>query len=238
MTERGGPDPQMRLILFGGGHGDDSREPDCLFGAWVGPGGHVLVIVGTGQHTADIERDVERLAGYLRETGVSRLTVWDAAVIEAPGFVPELSPFDGVCFIAPLPHQIVPLLRRSGLDRALADAARAGCVLYVQNLLTPLLGPDLRFTAIRDYDITDHGIDDTAGLGLTTDDAGVPTVYLGIYRALPTGNRRHPQRIANATGARVCTIPAASTVAIRDGEIRQIERRPFGWYDPKRQGGS
>jgi len=233
----GSLDPRLRLILFGGGHGADYREAEHLFGEWVGPDGQVLLIAAPGIHPQNLDRDVDRLASHLREVGVPRLTIWDESVIEAPGFSPDLTPYSGICFAASRPHEIVPMLRTSGLDRALVEAAHAGSVIYAENLLTPLLGPDLRYTALSGYDITNHGIEDTAGLSLTTDGDGKPTIYLGIYRGLPTSNRRYPQRIANETGARVCTIPAASTIAIRDGEVRQLGHRTFTWYDPKRRRG-
>lgn len=232
-TRQNRPDPRLRLILFGGGHGADSRDTERLFGEWAGPDGSVLVIAGTDQHPADVQRDIDRLAGHLRDAGVRRVTVWDASVIGAPGFAADLSAFDGGCFAASRPHQVVPLLRSSGLDAALIEAARAGCVIHAEGQLLPVLGPSIRYTAIRDYDIGDHGIEDDRGLGLTTDGDGHPTVYMGSYRALPSSNRRHPQRVANESGARVCVIPPMGVVAIHGGEVRATGRRAFAWYQPK-----
>lgn len=228
-----GPDPRLRLILFGGGHGADYRETERLFGEWVGPDGNALMIAAPDRHPANIEWDVDRLAGHLREVGVPRLTVWDESTIAAPGFAPDLEPFAGICFSAPLPHEIVPLLRSSGLDRALVEAARAGCAIYAENLLLPIFGPSIRYTALRDYRIDEYGIEDDRGLGLTTDAEGQPAIYMGRYRALPSRSQRHPQRVANETGARVCVVPPMGTVAIRDGEVREIGSRAFAWYDPK-----
>lgn len=227
------PDPRLRLLLFGGGHGDDYRDVERMFGEWIGTDGHVLMIAAPERHPANIEWDVERLAGHLREVGVPRLTVWDESTIAAPGFAPNLEPFAGICFSAPLPHEIVPLLRSSGLDDALVEAARAGCVIYAENLLLPIFGPNLRYTALRDYRIDEYGIEDDRGLDLTTDTEGQPTIYMGRYRALPSRSKRHPQRVANETGTRVCVIPPVSMVTIRDGEVLETGRHAFAWYDPK-----
>lgn len=228
-----GPDPRLRMILFGGGHGNDYREAEMLFGAWVGPGANVLLIAGMDQHPVDVQRDVDRISGHLREHGVTRLSVWDASVIDAPGFVPDLTPFDGICFSASLPHQILRPLRMNGLDQAVIDAARTGCVVYTENLMIPILGPDARYTGLRDYWIGEHDLEDDAGLGLTTDQDGRPTIYMGRYRGLPSGNRIHPQRVANETRSRVCVIPPVGMVTIRDGIVREVGRRAFDWYEPK-----
>jgi hypothetical protein len=86
----GGPDPQLRLTLFGGGHGADCRETGRQFGEWVGREGNVPMLAAPGRHPADVERDVDRLAGHLRDVRVLHVTVRDA-----PRLAPDLDPFAG-----------------------------------------------------------------------------------------------------------------------------------------------
>lgn len=223
------PDPRLRLILFGGGHGADFQETERMFGEWVGTDANVLLLVAPGRHPQNVEWDVDRIATNLREAGVPRLTVWDESVVLAPGFTPDLSEYAGICFSAVLPHEIVPLLRSSGLDQALVEAAYEGLVIYTEYLLTPVLGPDMRYTAWKHYWIEAYGIDDYTGLNLTTDGEGRPTIYMGGL----SPRSLHPQRVANETRARVCAIPSVGTVTIRDGEVVSTGKRTFRWYDPK-----
>ena len=67
----GGPGPRLRLTPIGGGHGDDNRLTERMFGEWVGPDDNVLVPAAPGRHPADIERDVDRLAGRRHDVGVT-----------------------------------------------------------------------------------------------------------------------------------------------------------------------
>lgn len=203
-----------------------------MFGEWVGPGNRVVMLVAPN-HTRDfVAREYSRIATSLRDAGAGTLVPWTEETIQSPEFASNLRDYAGICFAAEMPHDIIPLLRSTGLDRALVEAAREGFVVYASNMITTILGPDIRYTTLKDYRIDDYGIEDTSGLDLTTDQEGRPTLYIGNYRGTPSSKMQHPRRVATEIGCRVCVIPPASIVTIRDGEVACHGRRTFNWFDP------
>lgn len=152
---------ETRIMLAGGGTGEDSQSLDRIFASWTGRSGRMLYLPIAYPDTAAYTEALAWITSVFRPLGVEQIEMWDSLEEHT---AEELENFESVYIGGGNTFLLLTLLKSAGFDRYLPEYAAQGKSLYGSSAGAIVLGRNI-LTASH-IDPNDVAQVDTRGLDL------------------------------------------------------------------------
>ncbi len=152
---------ETRIMLAGGGTGEDSHQLDRIFASWTGRSGRMLYLPIANPDTATYAGALEWISSVFRPLGIEQIEMWESLEGRA---AEELESFESIYIGGGNTFLLLTLLKSSGFDQYLPEFAAQGKSLYGGSAGAIVLGRNI-LTAAH-IDRNDVAQVDTRGLDL------------------------------------------------------------------------
>jgi dipeptidase E len=153
--------PQMKVVLGGGGGTADSRLLDEVFATWIGSQGRLLYLPIALRGIRSFQFCLEWVTATFAPLRVNQITMWTDL---SEHQVSELDQFDGVYIGGGNTFALLDELRKSGFEGSLRECVCRGKAVYGGSAGAAVLGRDIR--TVNYLDCNEVGLVETQGLDL------------------------------------------------------------------------
>ncbi len=203
-----------RLILAGGGIGDDERPLLEHFVDWIGVKAKVLYWPMAQQDVGDRhDQCFAWVKSAFHPMGISNITAWTDLFGRASA---ELSEYDAVFIGGGCTYLLLQKLRESGFDRVLINYLRAGGTVYGGSAGAIIMGRSIETGAHIDENVCD--LSDLRGLNMVQE--------YGVACHYRTEHQTVLMRCAVSMQTPVVALTERSGLILEKGEFRAAGHDP------------